>query len=44
MKYNGFDFQYSFSSDSKKKKDYEEEYEDAYATAQQMLLNKGYRI
>ena len=43
MKYNGFDFQYSFSSDSKKK-DYEEEYEDAYATAQQMLLNKGYRI
>ena len=43
MKYNGFDFQYSFSSDSKKK-DYEEEYEDAYATAQQMFLNKGYRI
>lgn len=43
MKKNGFEFRNSFS-DKEDKQAYEEEYDDAYATAQQMLLNNGYKI
>lgn len=43
MKTNGFKFRNSFDSD-KDKQEYEEEYSDEYAAAQQMLLNNGYRI
>lgn len=43
MKKNGFEFQNSFS-DTKEEKAYDEEYEEAYSTAQQMLLNNGYKI
>lgn len=40
---NGFVFQNSFSS-KEEEKTYDEEYENAYSTAQQMLLNNGYKI
>ncbi len=43
MELNDFKFKYSFDSD-REKEDYEEEYEDAYSTAQKQLLNGGYRI
>lgn len=43
MKVNGFTFRNSFDSDTDRS-DYEDEYEEEYATAQQMLLNNGYRI
>ncbi|MBO5486827.1 MAG: penicillin-binding protein, partial [Eubacterium sp.] len=43
MKKNGFEFKYSFESDSERDA-YEEEYDEAYDTAQQMLKNNGYRI
>jgi len=43
MRKNGFEFQYSFDSDAEKAA-YQEEYNEEYATAQQMLLNNGYRI
>lgn len=43
MKKNGFEFQYSFDTDSDRET-YEEEYNEAYDTAQQMLKNNGYRI
>lgn len=43
MKKNGFEFQYSFDTDSDRDT-YEEEYNEAYDTAQQMLKNNGYRI
>ncbi len=43
MKENGFKFKSEFKSDAEKEL-YESEYDDEYATAQQMLLNKGYRI
>lgn len=43
MKVNGFDFKNSFDSDSDKEL-YDSEYSEAYATAQKMLLNNGYRI
>lgn len=43
MEKNGFEFQYSFDSNSDRET-YEEEYTEAYDTAQQMLKNNGYRI
>ncbi len=43
MEVNGFKFKNSFTSD-KEKNAYEEEYDEYYAIAQQMLLNNGYRI
>lgn len=43
MKENGFEFKNSFSDDEEKQ-EYEEDYAAEYATAQQMLLNNGYRI
>lgn len=43
MKKNGFEFKYSFESESDRDT-YEEEYDEAYDTAQQMLKNNGYRI
>lgn len=43
MKKNGFEFQNSFSN-TEEEKAYDEEYEEAYSTAQQMLLNNGYKI
>lgn len=43
MRENGFEFRNSFS-DKADKEAYETEYDDAYATAQQMLLNNGYKI
>lgn len=43
MKENGFTFKYEFDSDAEETV-YKTEYNEAYATAQQMLLNNGYRI
>lgn len=43
MKENGFRFRSDFDSDADREV-YENEYDDAYATAQKMLLNNGYRI
>lgn len=43
MKKNGFEFKNSFGSDEERQ-EYEDNYSDEYATAQQMLLNNGYRI
>ncbi len=43
MKENGFTFKYEFDSDAEETA-YKTEYNEAYATAQQMLLNNGYRI
>lgn len=43
MKHNGFEFRYSFDS-TEDREAYEEEYNDEYAIAQQMVLNQGYRI
>lgn len=43
MKQNGFEFKNEFSND-KEKEAYDDEYDEAYAAAQQMLLNNGYRI
>ena len=43
MKNRGFEFQNEFSSEEEKKT-YEEEYDEVYASSQQMLLNNGYRI
>lgn len=43
MKSNGFKFKNSFDSEEEEE-EYEEEYSEEYATAQQMLLNNGYRI
>ena len=43
MKKNGFEFKNSFA-DKEERETYETEYDDAYSTAQQMLLNKGYKI
>lgn len=43
MKKNGFEFRNSFSG-KEDEEEYETEYDDAYATAQQMLLNNGYKI
>ncbi len=43
MKKNGFQFKNEFKNDAAKEL-YDSEYEDAYATAQKMLLNNGYRI
>lgn len=43
MKENGFKFKNTFDSDEEKQ-EYEDEYSEEYATAQQMLLNNGYRI
>ncbi len=43
MKKNGFEFQYSFDNNSDRDA-YEQEYNEAYDTAQQMLKNNGYRI
>lgn len=43
MKVNGFEFRNQFDSD-KEQKAYDEEYDEAYAEAQKMLLNNGYRI
>ena len=43
MQKNGFEFRNSFS-DKADEEEYETEYDDAYSTAQQMLLNNGYKI
>lgn len=43
MKKNGFKFRNTFDSDDDRR-DYEDSYSEEYATAQQMLLNNGYRI
>lgn len=43
MKKNGFEFKNDFDS-TEEKKEYEEEYDEEYKTAQQMLLNNGYKI
>lgn len=43
MKVNGFEFKNEFT-DKDEKKLYEEEYEEEYAVAQQMLKNNGYKI
>lgn len=43
MKKNGFEFQ-NFFTNTEEEKAYDEEYEEAYSAAQQMLLNKGYKI
>jgi len=43
MKNRGFEFRNEFSSEEDKET-YEEEYDDIYASSQQMLLNNGYRI
>lgn len=43
MAKNGFEFKNSFDT-AAEEKEYDAEYEDAYSTAQQMLLNNGYKI
>lgn len=43
MKKNDFEFKNSFT-DHEEKEAYDEEYDEAYSTAQQMLLNNGYKI
>ena len=43
MMKNGFEFRYSFA-DSDDEQQYNEIYEEEYASAQQMLKNNGYRI
>lgn len=43
MEVNGFEFKNSFA-DSEEEEEYDAEYEEAYSTAQQMLLNSGYKI
>lgn len=43
MKKNDFEFKNSFT-DNEEKEAYDEEYDEAYSTAQQMLLNNGYKI